>query len=305
VFRNSCQPLSTLRGIFLVPQWKATSEVQEAKLNALETELATSRLAQQQLDEQKQENLYLKETIDRLRFELDELRAALAVALGSGPNSAGPASAPGTLSKSLANELKARLDAEQPAESDGAKAGGDDEVMETVITTSRRRVCRFFFLIFCLSHCYCLQRVGGRSDQELVRIEDEVREYADEGTQADAPVPVPPPQAESSKAAELEAETARLAAGLEAKRKLASSSHDDEPPAYAQLLNEEQRNQIATETLAKWHHGRHAAQAVPQGISVDAVEGYNNLKNQLGYGCGVCPHSPFGDVQTNNMKIDS
>ncbi len=40
----------------------------------LEQQLLVTREAESQLDEQKQENLLLKETIDRMKFDMEELR---------------------------------------------------------------------------------------------------------------------------------------------------------------------------------------------------------------------------------------
>ena len=51
------------------------NEAYEERIVLLEQELAFAQQAQTSLDEQKQETLMLKETIDRMRFDMDELRA--------------------------------------------------------------------------------------------------------------------------------------------------------------------------------------------------------------------------------------
>ena len=82
-------------------KWAKEHENYENRITALENELAIAQQAHAQLDEQKQENLLLKETIDRMRFDMDEMRSsAVAVTGGSGQSSAA-----NTMSKSLGAEL--------------------------------------------------------------------------------------------------------------------------------------------------------------------------------------------------------
>ncbi|KAG9039357.1 hypothetical protein FRB95_010645 [Tulasnella sp. JGI-2019a] len=153
-------------------------EILEISNESLREELEAMSRAHQELEEQKHENLLLKETIDRLRYDMDQLRAE-----ASGVGSIrGLHSVPGTLSKSFANELKnsfgpdekdvsRELDAgDLTVESLGGYEGDEDrehdeDYVETIITTSRRR------------------KVGPRaSSGTIVRI-DEDKEYADEGVQ--------------------------------------------------------------------------------------------------------------------------
>ncbi|KAF9260221.1 hypothetical protein L218DRAFT_827851, partial [Marasmius fiardii PR-910] len=54
-------------------KWSRERDTYEDRIARLEKEL-TAQTAHASLDEQKQENLILKETIDRLRFDMDELR---------------------------------------------------------------------------------------------------------------------------------------------------------------------------------------------------------------------------------------
>ena len=48
----------------------------EERIVILERDLEVLSVAQAQLDEQKQQNLFLKEIIDRVRYEIDEMRNA-------------------------------------------------------------------------------------------------------------------------------------------------------------------------------------------------------------------------------------
>ena len=107
----------------------------------MEADLAVARRAESVLETQKQENLQLKETIDRMRFDLDEARAAVVNANKSGHERSGTlASSGGTLSRNLGDEIHRRLmDAETVPEQ---KEDDDDEYTETIVTTQRTRVSR-------------------------------------------------------------------------------------------------------------------------------------------------------------------
>lgn len=99
---------------------------------------------------QKQENVFLKETIDRLRYDLDEIRASHAAESAKGGSSA-PGSAKPSLSRSLGSELLRKLhphreesvtesDAETVEEVSEKMEGtdGDEDIFQTIIT---RKVC--------------------------------------------------------------------------------------------------------------------------------------------------------------------
>ena len=77
----------------------------EPRILQLETDLSIAQQAHEQLDEQKHENMLLKETIDRMRFDMDEMRNAAVGGLGYGV----PGSAPGSASKSLAAEMLGKM----------------------------------------------------------------------------------------------------------------------------------------------------------------------------------------------------
>lgn len=104
-------------------KWAKEQQGYEERIAHLEEELSVAQGVYVQLDEQKQENLLLKETIDRMRFEMDEMRAN--AALGLLP-SGGAASAANTISKSLGAELMGKMKWEEE-ESDGEGGEGVEE----------------------------------------------------------------------------------------------------------------------------------------------------------------------------------
>lgn len=127
----------------------------EAQIEALHQELESAQQAVSALDEQKQENMFLKETIDRMRYDMDEMRTSS----GGGPGS-GAASIRGSVSKSLGAELlgKMKWQSEEDVEyvtsdpedrlSDEEEeeieeiVGGDEteseDVIQTIITRTKR-----------------------------------------------------------------------------------------------------------------------------------------------------------------------
>ncbi|KIO28687.1 hypothetical protein M407DRAFT_22116 [Tulasnella calospora MUT 4182] len=150
-------------------------EILEHQIKSLQEDIDGLRTAHRELEDQKHENLLLKETIDRLRFDLDHLRAEL-----QSTGSRAGTSAPGTFSKSWANEMANRL-VEEEAEVEGTLTGDitvespvqerhldadDEDIVETIITTQRRR------------------KVGNRTANNTIMLED-VKEYADAFTQHD------------------------------------------------------------------------------------------------------------------------
>lgn len=122
----------------------------EGRLAMLDEELVHAQQAHAQLDEQKQENLMLKETIDRMRFEMDEMRnSAGGVGIGGGSH---PGSQRGSVSRSLGAELLGKIDGQwgmEDSDSEGLydEEGGDTEGEEVdviqKIITRRKKVCLF------------------------------------------------------------------------------------------------------------------------------------------------------------------
>ena len=125
----------------------------EARILQLEADLSIAQQAHEQLDEQKHENMLLKETIDRMRFDMDEMRNAAVGGVGYDV----PGSAPGSVSKSLGAEMLGKMnwleekgreagdDAEEVEEQDDTE-GEEEEEIQTIITR-KKRVC-FFFSFF-------------------------------------------------------------------------------------------------------------------------------------------------------------
>lgn len=116
------------------------------QIRNLEEELVAAQKTQAALDEQKQENMALKEIIDRMRFEMDEMRVAAA----SGLNVSGGSSAKNTISKSLGAEMMKltdmfgkedvpveRDDQEEEEEEEEVETEGED-VIQTIITRTKR-----------------------------------------------------------------------------------------------------------------------------------------------------------------------
>ncbi|KAF9223815.1 hypothetical protein BS17DRAFT_753885 [Gyrodon lividus] len=152
----------------------------EERLAQLESELVHAQQAHAQLDEQKQENLMLKETIDRMRFEMDEMRSLGAPGAGPGGGS-GTGSVRGSVSKSLGAELLGRMGAqwgmeeeeEEEEEDESLELDGEDgrgmdgeeeDVIQTIITRKKRKVT-------------------GRANKVETITFEETKEFADASTQ--------------------------------------------------------------------------------------------------------------------------
>ncbi|KAG9314940.1 hypothetical protein JVU11DRAFT_4048 [Chiua virens] len=295
----------------------------EERLAHLEAELSHAHQAHAQLDEQKQENLMLKETIDRMRFEMDEMRSLSAMGAGLGPGS-GASSNRGSMSKSLGAELLGKMGTpwgmdEEEEEEDlddedlEDTEGEEEDVIQTIITRKKRKV-------------------GGRSKAEILTFE-ETKEYADASTQyyasehtaASAMQTEPEPQIPTATFAiqteetsfaiqtepappsipritatieiqtDAEPEQSRSPSPVEAESLASSSSTvlpptpkcglplNDLPPSYAQVTSSE-----PLEILQKWHHGLQLPiSGIPYGISEDAAEEWRSLKTELGVECAV------------------
>lgn len=317
-------------------KWKSLCEASEASILALQTELDSALHTQQIVEEQKQENDLLKETIDRLHADLDELRAAHSAALAANKTH----SAQESLTKSLARELAVRLkDVSVPNASEDETDGDvtvvdeeeDEEFVETVITASLRK------------------KTGGRaSKKDIIRVEEVTREYIDASTQhefppntsiatvqtesepvpvvetisiqtdevvppvidvtelgtqteepprpaspirltaeiqTDAPIEEAPPSPEPSTSRTIHGDLIDdedLASSTTTVRPLSPSSED--LPSYVRL-EDEQKEKIGLAVLAKWHPGMRSTAPLPNGVSREAVEGWETLKTELGFEC--------------------
>jgi hypothetical protein len=164
----------------------------EERIAFLESELSIAQQAHAQLDEQKQENLMLKETIDRMRFDMDEMRSNAASTATGGGGSSGQSSRSNTMSKSLGAELLGKMtgahwekmrgnqwgiaggegqgEGEEEGESgetvvnldsDGEETEGED-VVQTIITRKKRVSFTFFFLIRVIGSDFSLLAEGTR-----------------------------------------------------------------------------------------------------------------------------------------------
>ncbi|KAH9945143.1 uncharacterized protein BXZ73DRAFT_38211 [Epithele typhae] len=157
-------------------KWMREQATYEERIQLLESDLAIALQAQAQLDEQKNENMLLKETIDRMRFDMDELRNMAHSDKGGG---SGTASAHGSVSKSLGMELLNKMkdgkweleeedtDSEPSIEIEGTPEEDDTEsedFVQTIITRTKRKVA------------------SRAKHIETLKI-DEMKEYSDTGTQ--------------------------------------------------------------------------------------------------------------------------
>lgn len=123
------------------------------------------RAAEDALDEQRQQNMELKETIDRLRFDLDGLRThakalenAKSGSLGDSSGGAGSAngSLPGSMSRNLGREIAQQLNdirkneefqgregeeiSEEELEEGESHDDSIDKYIEQVFVTRTRRI---------------------------------------------------------------------------------------------------------------------------------------------------------------------
>ncbi|OJA15153.1 hypothetical protein AZE42_04685 [Rhizopogon vesiculosus] len=149
---KDCQDAAALHSLEGI-KWAKEASSYEDRLVHLEEELSIAQQAHAQLDEQKQENLMLKETIDRMRFDMDEMRNAATNAAAA----SGPSSAANTVSKSLGAELMGQMGGSWEHEDDGVEKEGDsgeldldededtedeEDVIQTIITRKKRKVAR-------------------------------------------------------------------------------------------------------------------------------------------------------------------
>lgn len=163
-------------------KWLREQNNYEERITVLENELVQAQQTHAQLEEQKQENMLLKETIDRMRFDMDELRNSQVQGASGGAG----ASAKNTISKSLGAELLskmkdgmwdeeeeeeedegARSEATTAVEEEGSSGTEGEDVIQTIITRTKKRVAR-----------------SGKV--EKVTLEEVKKEYTDTATQYEA-----------------------------------------------------------------------------------------------------------------------
>jgi len=142
-------------------KWNKEQQILEDRINQLSADLELAQQAYSSLDDQKAENLLLKETIDRLRFEMDEMRTNAANALEQSKDGAvGNATSVG---RTLGAEMvragidpnvapPRRVQQEEDSEDETIvdetinQESDDDEFIQTVITKTRKRVPSMLFL---------------------------------------------------------------------------------------------------------------------------------------------------------------
>ncbi|KAK2459883.1 hypothetical protein APHAL10511_008083 [Amanita phalloides] len=171
-----------------VGKWAREEQSYEDRIAHLETELGVAQQAHAQLDEQKQENLLLKETIDRMRFEMDEMRSGLQAGMQLGVVGL-PGSGRSTISKSLGDELADKMKWEMGEEANEASREGDEEeedglsfnsetavdesgeedVIETIITKRKRKVASR----------------ANKTEVITTQLFEESKDYSDSSTQYD------------------------------------------------------------------------------------------------------------------------
>lgn len=108
-------------------KWESDRQLHEDVIKKLNLELHELQSTREILEEQKQANLELKATIDKLKFELEEQRARYA---GSSVADSRPTSVAGSLSKSLGAEL-AQLSGIDELKTADQCDDEDDELSET------------------------------------------------------------------------------------------------------------------------------------------------------------------------------
>ncbi|KAF7324535.1 hypothetical protein MKEN_00494400 [Mycena kentingensis (nom. inval.)] len=241
-----------------VHKLEAEEEQYVTRIVALEEELALAQQAQNALDEQRKENMLLKETIDRLRFDLDELRSSGA--------SGRPETASSTISRSLGAELAENMRdwGGWKDEEDGARVipGGDeeeddadgDDVVQTILT---RR---------------------GRKGPSVVQPElEERREYSDAATQLDAELFY------ASSGMQTETASSPRDPGIDHGR---VQAFPDSPPAYIHEyeLTPEEKADHESETLKKHHPGM---DTMPSSVSSNTMDEWVAVKKNLGVSCTV------------------
>lgn len=258
----------------------------------------------------------LKETIDRMRFDMDELRNSATGAKNSAPNSISRGS-------SWSDQLRRAGEQFNDTETDvvEVEVEEDSDESETEIVTTRRRRHKKGTGRPFQNKDYmdqeCQTDVAPETPvpppepkPELVvhfvqtdEIEVISPETADSFTQTAGPVMVEvqigtyTPSAyvsteiqadpiQDSRPATPTPEPSTSAVILPPTPPKSLAHHHDAPPAYDQL-DAHDWGRVA-ETLKKWHQGlTREHQLVEDGVSLDAVEDWKALKEELGVSCDV------------------
>lgn len=299
-----------------IDKWQLQQEQLEKDIQSLEAQLTMAREAQAQLDEQKQENMLLKETIDRMRFDMDELRAKAQPEKMS-------ATQRDSLSKTFGSEL-ARMkgkwpsgdeseDEDETVVSDSGSGTENEDVVQTIIT--RRTKKRHgksakaldtiqFEDVKSYSDAYTQYEASGFLESRTTQTDPEPKKavftsgaqtmqiQVDSSSVQTDPIPPPLPVAkvEMDIQTELPFEDPNESV---ASTSTANRSGRDLPPSYTESgkdLKRETQEQhdmhIASEAIRKWHRGMDVPLSpMPNGISEDALEEWAALKEEMGFEC--------------------
>ncbi|KAF7374326.1 hypothetical protein MSAN_00316100 [Mycena sanguinolenta] len=291
-----------------IARYAKEHEVYEQQIAHLEQELVVAQQAHVQLEEQKQENMLLKETIDRMRFDLDEMRNSSAAGVGAGGSRVVGEDEGGW--GGLEDDGEEEAEEEDGSGSSAATPGADDDdtegedVIQTIITRKKRKV----------------------PSRAAVKVEhrafEETKEYSDVATQYEPhlfffstrtqtdpepkiltasatiqtdpePVVEPPPPPQTAEM-EIQTEPEPEPEPTPDDSKVAgpsTSTPTDAPPAYKQVLSPEEQEahdwRVTVATLKKYHPGARIEEGVPGGVSLDALEDWRALKEELGVNCLV------------------
>jgi hypothetical protein len=147
------QDAANLQALEIQKLTKEREDVDE-RTSALEEQLEAALSLQVLLEEQKQENMLLKETIDRMKYDMDEMRNKAQSGLRSGHSSTRDSMNSLSMSRSLGAELAGKLadvwnmnindgqeedDGDEGVDIDDEENGTEGEdVVETIITRKTR-----------------------------------------------------------------------------------------------------------------------------------------------------------------------
>ncbi|KII89877.1 hypothetical protein PLICRDRAFT_138217 [Plicaturopsis crispa FD-325 SS-3] len=160
-------------------KWAKEHEAYEHRIQFLEEEIAIAQAAHTQLDEQKQENLMLKETIDRMRFDMDEMRSS-ASALHTQGGGSGVSSAANSVSKSLGAELLGKMKGQWGMDDDLEDDSSQDTSTEIDVEHDDDTEGEDFVQTIITRH---KRKVASRAQKIETRRYEEVKEYSDAGIQ--------------------------------------------------------------------------------------------------------------------------
>ncbi|KAF5389275.1 hypothetical protein D9757_003497 [Collybiopsis confluens] len=256
----------------------------EDRVMKLERELEEAREGYSELDKQKLENLALKETIDRVKFEMDEIRSAMTSGVGTfGIPGSGASSRANTVSKSLGAEIQIQLDKEERerAERDGGDdTEGEDTVVEetvedhdddnfvtTIVTRTRRKVSSKAQTEWPTPKRH---HSGARTiEQRFEEFEDD-KEYADCAIQYDPKVFFDPDSDDGFlRSASLQTDpepvpVERTMSEMDIQTEKVEEEEEDESSSsiYEKEREREREEQAELAVLRKWHRSRQGTDAL-------------------------------------------